>query len=257
MTSEARTVNRKSRVGVVVSDAMDQTVVVAVERATRHRLYRKVVRRTKKYHVHDPENAATRGDQVRIEECRPISKTKHWQLVEVLTEREVADVAAEVIDRSLVDEVQRTAARAAAEAEAALGTPDAGAAGDSETAAVAATAAVAIGEAAAGDSTAEASGASEPADETSDEPADETGDEPADETDGEPADETSGEPADETGDEPADETDGEPADETSGEPADETGDEPADETGDEPADETGDKAGQQAAVEADDDKAST
>ena len=95
---------------------MDRTIVVTVERASRHRLYRKVVRRTKRYHVDDPENRATLGDQVRIEECRPISKTKHWRLVEVLTEHEVAEVAAEEIDVSLVDEVQRTAARAAAEA---------------------------------------------------------------------------------------------------------------------------------------------
>ena len=109
-------VNRKARVGVVVSDKMDRTIVVTVERASRHRLYRKVVRRTKRYHVDDPENRATLGDQVRIEECRPISKTKHWRLVEVLTEHEVAEVAAEEIDVSLVDEVQRTAARAAAEA---------------------------------------------------------------------------------------------------------------------------------------------
>ena len=95
---------------------MDRTIVVTVERASRHRLYRKVVRRTKRYHVDDPDNLATLGDQVRIEECRPISKTKHWRLVEVLTERAVAEVGAEEIDVSLVDEVQRTAARAAVEA---------------------------------------------------------------------------------------------------------------------------------------------
>jgi hypothetical protein len=66
--------------------------------------------------VHDPENRATNGDMVRIEECRPISKLKRWQLVEVLTEREVADVAASEIDRSLVEEVQRSAAHAADDA---------------------------------------------------------------------------------------------------------------------------------------------
>ena len=110
-------VNRKARVGVVVSDKMDRTIVVTVERASRHRLYRKVVRRTKRYHVDDPENRATLGDQVRIEECRPISKTKRWLLVEVLTERKVAEVSPESIDEALVDEVQRSAARAAAEDE--------------------------------------------------------------------------------------------------------------------------------------------
>ncbi len=114
MTQE-QVVNRKSRVGVVVSDKNDQTVVVQVERAARHRLYRKVLRKTKKYHVHDPENQATRGDLVRIEECRPISKLKRFRLVEVLTEREVAEVAPESIGQDLVEEVQRSAARAAAE----------------------------------------------------------------------------------------------------------------------------------------------
>ena len=115
MVDEARAVNRKRRVGVVVSDKSDRTIVVVVERATRHRLYNKVIRRTKKYHVHDPENSATMGDLVRIEECRPISKTKHWRLTAVLTEREVATVAPEAIDQTLVSDVQRTAARAAAE----------------------------------------------------------------------------------------------------------------------------------------------
>ena len=113
-----RKVNRKRRSGVVVSHGNDKTVIVAVVSAARHRLYRKVIRRTKRYPVHDPENSATTGDLVVIEECRPISKTKRWQLVEVVTEREVAEVAPESIDEALVDEMQRTAARAAAEAEA-------------------------------------------------------------------------------------------------------------------------------------------
>lgn len=112
---QATAANRKSRVGTVVSDHNDKTIVVSIERATRHRLYRKVLRRRKQYHVHDAENSATVGDLVRIEECRPISKLKRWQLVEVLTERAVAEVAPESIDSTLVDEMQRTAARAAAE----------------------------------------------------------------------------------------------------------------------------------------------
>lgn len=113
----SREVNRKSRVGVVVSDKNDQTVIVAIERANRHRLYHKVIRRTKRYPVHDAENLATTGDLVRIEECRPISKTKRWRLVEVLTEREVAEIAPETIGETLVDEMQRSASRAAAEDE--------------------------------------------------------------------------------------------------------------------------------------------
>lgn len=114
---EETAVNRKSRVGTVVSDRNDKTIVVSVERTTRHRLYRKVIRRSKKYHVHDERNEATVGDLVRIEECRPYSRLKRWRLVEILTEREVAEVAPEELDEELVDEVQRSAARAAAEAE--------------------------------------------------------------------------------------------------------------------------------------------
>ena len=117
MTEEAmaveRAVNRKARVGTVVSDKNDKTIVVEIERASRHRIYHKVIRRTKKYHVHDENNVATKGDQVRIEECRPMSRMKRWTLVAVLTERQVADVAPERLDESLVQEVQRSAAHAA------------------------------------------------------------------------------------------------------------------------------------------------
>ena len=118
MVEVQRQVNRKRRTGTVVSSKNDKTVIVAVSRAARHRLYRKVIRQTKRYAVHDPENQATVGDLVTIEESRPVSKTKRWRLVEVMTEREVAEVAPEILDEALVDEMQRTAARAAAEAAA-------------------------------------------------------------------------------------------------------------------------------------------
>ena len=133
MTTEpqAAAVNRKSRVGTVVSDKNDKTIIVSIARAKRHRLYHKVIRSTKRYQVHDPENQATNGDTVRIEECRPISKLKRWRLVEVLTEREVADVAASDIDRSLVQEVQRSAAHAADEAGVSALTPAPAAAAES------------------------------------------------------------------------------------------------------------------------------
>ncbi len=68
--------------GTVVSDTNDKTVVVLVERRFIHPLYKKTVRRTKKYHAHDPENACKVGDVVRIEECRPISRLKRWRVVE-------------------------------------------------------------------------------------------------------------------------------------------------------------------------------
>lgn len=116
-----RAVNRKARVGTVVSDKNDQTIIVSIGRTTRHRLYRKVVRLTKRYAVHDPENKATLGDVVRIEECRPISKTKRWRLVEVLTENQVAEIGAAEVDTALVSEVQRSAAHTQDAASASAG----------------------------------------------------------------------------------------------------------------------------------------
>lgn len=110
--AENQTVNRKVRVGTVVSGKNDKTIVVKVERASRHPIYHKVIRRTKKYHAHDEGNVATVGDLVRIEECRPMSRLKRWRLMTVLTEREVAEVSPERLDQSLVQEVQRSAAHA-------------------------------------------------------------------------------------------------------------------------------------------------
>ena len=75
---------RKVRVGKVVSDKMDKTIVVAVERTTRHPLYGKIMRQTKKFKVHDMNNECNIGDKVRIMETRPISKEKRWRLVEVI-----------------------------------------------------------------------------------------------------------------------------------------------------------------------------
>ncbi|GBE42999.1 MAG TPA: 30S ribosomal protein S17 [Rhizobiales bacterium] len=69
--------------GVVVSDASNKTIVVRVERRFTHPLYKKVVRRSKKYHAHDEANSAKVGDKVRIQECPPISKNKCWTLVAV------------------------------------------------------------------------------------------------------------------------------------------------------------------------------
>lgn len=75
---------RKTRVGTVVSDKMQKTVVVAVERRVSHSLYGKQITRTAKYHAHDEENAAREGDVVRIMETRPLSRTKRWRVVEIL-----------------------------------------------------------------------------------------------------------------------------------------------------------------------------
>ena len=75
----------KERVGVVVSDKMDKTVVVAVENRFPHPIYQKTVSRTKRYKAHDEANACKVGDRVRITETRPLSRTKRWAVAEVLT----------------------------------------------------------------------------------------------------------------------------------------------------------------------------
>ncbi|MCK9189721.1 30S ribosomal protein S17 [Acidithiobacillus sp.] len=78
--------NPRSLVGTVVSNLMDKTIVVNVERRIQHPLYKKYIRRSKKFHAHDAENACRIGDTVKIEECRPLSKTKSWRLVKVIAE---------------------------------------------------------------------------------------------------------------------------------------------------------------------------
>ncbi|TMK59799.1 MAG: 30S ribosomal protein S17 [Actinobacteria bacterium] len=75
---------RKVRVGVVVSDGMDKSVVVRIDRQVRHPLYGKTVRRSSKLAAHDEQNDAHVGDTVRITETRPVSKTKRWRVVEVV-----------------------------------------------------------------------------------------------------------------------------------------------------------------------------
>ena len=76
--------DRKVRTGLVVSDRMDKTVVVQVERRKAHRLYGKSLRRTSKLQAHDEDNQANIGDKVRVIETRPLSKSKRWRLVEIL-----------------------------------------------------------------------------------------------------------------------------------------------------------------------------
>jgi small subunit ribosomal protein S17 len=75
---------RKSRTGLVVSDKMEKTVVVAIERRVPHPVYGKMVTRTKRLKAHDEENSAKVGDTVRIVETRPLSKDKRWRLVEII-----------------------------------------------------------------------------------------------------------------------------------------------------------------------------
>ena len=84
---------RKRLIGRVVSDQMDKTVVVSVERRFRHPVYKRVIRRSKKYLAHDEVNSCRPGDRVRIQETRPLSKRKRWRVVEILDKRETAPVA--------------------------------------------------------------------------------------------------------------------------------------------------------------------
>ncbi len=81
---DTRIDRRKVREGLVVSTAMDKTAVVAVIERVRHPRYRKTVQRTKRFYAHDEDNATKVGDRVRISETRPLSKQKHWRIVEVL-----------------------------------------------------------------------------------------------------------------------------------------------------------------------------
>lgn len=83
-TADAGHRNR-TEIGRVTSTAMQQTATVLIERRVKHPVYGKYVRKSKKYHVHDADNALTVGDTVQIRECRPISKTKSWTLDKVLT----------------------------------------------------------------------------------------------------------------------------------------------------------------------------
>jgi small subunit ribosomal protein S17 len=79
--------------GTVVSDKPDKTVVVRVERRVKHPLYGKIIRLSKKYHAHDESNAYRMGEQVRIEECAPVSKQKNWTVVERVNAAKAADLA--------------------------------------------------------------------------------------------------------------------------------------------------------------------
>jgi len=97
---------RKVREGTVVSDKMQKTVVVAVEANRRHPLYKKIVRRVRRYMAHDEADNCRMGDRVRIVEARPLSRHKRWQVVEVLERSELPEVAPEAIDLELLGEIK-------------------------------------------------------------------------------------------------------------------------------------------------------
>ncbi len=89
---------RKTRVGRVVSDKMDKTVVVVYEWSQPHPIYKKAVRRQTRFYAHDESNSCSLGDTVRIIETRPYSKTKRWKVAEILSSTEIADVKPEEIE---------------------------------------------------------------------------------------------------------------------------------------------------------------
>src|SRR6266516_6016280 len=81
---KAKKSRHQQKVGTVVSNKMDKTIVVAVESLKKHRIYKRTYKQTKRFHAHDEENTCQVGDLVRIEETRPLSKMKRWRLVEIL-----------------------------------------------------------------------------------------------------------------------------------------------------------------------------
>ncbi len=95
---------RKVRVGRVVSDKMDKTVVVAVRWQQRHRIYNKSLRHVARFYVHDKDNECKLGDLVRIQETRPISRTKHWRVLNILERQEVAEVKPIDLDEGILSE---------------------------------------------------------------------------------------------------------------------------------------------------------
>ena len=86
--SETTRAFRKTRVGQVVSDKMDKTIVVAIEDSVQHKLYKKIVKRTYKLKAHDENNECGVGDTVKVMECRPLSNDKRWRLVEIIKKAE-------------------------------------------------------------------------------------------------------------------------------------------------------------------------
>jgi small subunit ribosomal protein S17 len=80
--------NRQIKTGRVVSNKMEKTAVVSVDYLKPHPLYRKIIRKTRKFHAHDEHNECQRGDMVRIEETRPVSKTKRWRILEIIERSE-------------------------------------------------------------------------------------------------------------------------------------------------------------------------
>jgi len=92
--------------GIVVSDKMDKTVVITVERRKKHRLYHKVMSLTQRFKAHDENNECRLGDRVRIQESRPMSRDKRWRVVEIVARGDVAEVNPSVVGQEIERTVQ-------------------------------------------------------------------------------------------------------------------------------------------------------
>lgn len=133
MTETPATVQgkRKTKVGRVVSDKMDKTIVVSVERLTRHRLYKRVIKLTTRFKAHDETNDAHVGDTVLIEESRPLSATKRWRLIEVVQRAgDHGGPGETIVDEAAVSEAIHSAAHPGRKSHADADAADAAGAGD-------------------------------------------------------------------------------------------------------------------------------
>jgi small subunit ribosomal protein S17 len=127
---------RKTKVGRVVSDKMDKTIVVSVERLARHPLYKRVIRLTTKFKAHDELNDAHTGDTVMIEESRPLSATKRWRLIEVVARAGTHGIPSEIVaDEEATTEAIHSAAHPGRTHDDGSTEADAGEAGRSDGAA--------------------------------------------------------------------------------------------------------------------------
>jgi small subunit ribosomal protein S17 len=116
----AEEIKHKVRLGRVVSDSMDKTVVVEVASPKRHPLYKKTIRRVVRYKAHDEKNECQLGDQVRIVETRPLSREKRWRVTEILVKGEVVEISPEEITQEDLEKVlpEKKAKEPAAEVKA-------------------------------------------------------------------------------------------------------------------------------------------
>jgi small subunit ribosomal protein S17 len=131
--NQVQTTKRKTKVGRVVSDKMDKTIVVSVERLARHPLYKRVIRLTTKFKAHDELNDAHTGDTVMIEESRPLSATKRWRLIEVVARAGTHGIPSEIVaDEEATTEAIHSAAHPGRTHDDASTEPDAGDAGSAD-----------------------------------------------------------------------------------------------------------------------------